>query len=67
MKDKDFRVFKKIRCSGKSSYTKKLAETLKNRMWETKSVQLRIYQCQNCNFWHLTHNIPDNNFKKGRK
>lgn len=42
-------------CTGKKRYTKKLAETLKNRLNDKRGLTLRIYQCPECNMWHLTH------------
>lgn len=44
-----------MQCTGKKRYTKKLAETLKNRLYDKRGLILRIYQCPECNTWHLTH------------
>lgn len=44
-------------CRGKISYTKKDAETARNRRLRSKQKSadyLRIYPCHRCNGWHLT-------------
>lgn len=53
---------------GKICYTKKLAETVRNKRTEKRYTKgskktshlsfdkyLRIYPCNRCNSWHLTH------------
>ncbi len=43
-------------CNGKKCYSKRDAQTAKNfRLEEGTADQLRIYQCNFCNYWHLTH------------
>lgn len=48
--------------SGKVIYDKRGAQTEKNRRWNEDHVELRIYQCPACNWWHLTSSV----FKKLR-
>jgi len=45
--------------NGKVSYDKKAAQTAKNRRWNEEHVELRIYQCPECNLWHLTSDLRD--------
>lgn len=41
-------------CNGKFSYEKIDAQTVRN-IRESKGVKgLRIYQCDQCDYWHLT-------------
>lgn len=47
-------------CGEKVKYSKKDALTAKNRRYSSEHIQLRIYQCPNCNGWHLTHKNPHN-------
>jgi hypothetical protein len=39
---------------GKPCYDKKTAVTAKNKRYKQDHVVLRIYNCENCNCWHLT-------------
>jgi hypothetical protein len=66
MVNKNFR-FPKEKCFGKQCYSKKVAETLKNKKWVEESVELRIYQCPICNFWHLTHSLWEPKQKRKHK
>lgn len=43
--------------SGKICYSKKICETTANRKWKEDGIELRVYQCPDCNFFHLTHHI----------
>lgn len=44
-----------LKCNGKPCYRKKVAESVKNKRWKQDRVDLRLYQCKHCNYWHLTH------------
>lgn len=44
-------------CKGKPMYDKKTARTAVNKRFKDDHVRLRIYHCNRCNFWHLTHLI----------
>lgn len=41
-------------CNGKPSYDKRSAVTARNKRWDEDHVELRVYQCPDCNWWHLT-------------
>ena len=48
-----------MKCFGKNCYTKKIAQEALNRLvsdgrWSHKESG-RIYQCETCNLWHITH------------
>lgn len=48
-----------MKCFVKNCYTKKVAQEALNRLisegrWSHKQ-QGRIYQCETCNLWHITH------------
>lgn len=43
--------------TGKVMYDKKSAQTAKNFRMKNDHVKLRIYQCPDCNQWHLTHRL----------
>lgn len=47
-------TFPNKKCRGKNSYNKKLAETLKNKL-NIEGHKVRVYQCEICNWFHLTH------------
>lgn len=40
--------------SGKVSYDKKGAVSARNKRWHEDHIELRVYQCPDCNWWHLT-------------
>ena len=44
-----------LKCRGKLCYMKKEAQRIKNQLYKYKSRVLRVYQCKECNYWHLTH------------
>lgn len=53
-------------CLKKGCYSKKIAQTIKNLLFK-KGRKVRIYQCDQCNFWHLTHKYrkrQKRNYKK---
>ena len=54
---KDWGMKKEMRyCkTGKPIYDKRGAVTAKNRRWEEDHAKLRIYPCNFCGGWHLTH------------
>lgn len=39
--------------SGKVQYDKKGATTLKNLTMDLHHIQMRIYPCPDCGYWHL--------------
>lgn len=41
--------------TGKPCYSKKDAQSAKNRRWDEDHIELRIYPCNN--HWHLTHKL----------
>lgn len=42
-------------CStGKIVYDKKSARTLKNLTEKLHGIKMDIYECEECNYWHLT-------------
>lgn len=43
--------------NGKVRFSKREAETARNRRMEEDHAELRIYQCPYCNDWHLTSNV----------
>ena len=46
---------KRERCStGKIIYDKKSARTLKNLTEKLHRIKMDIYECEECNYWHLT-------------
>lgn len=49
------------RCeSGKIKFDKKGAQTAANKRWELEHVELKIYECKWCFFWHLSSNLDIN-------
>lgn len=60
----------KASCERKVCYGKKDAQTILNRLMSSPRKQrndkLRIYQCRNCNFWHITHKEDWNKNKRKR-
>lgn len=42
-------------CVHKSKYSKKTAQTVRNKRIQDGEKYLRIYNCPNCGSWHLTH------------
>ena len=51
------RVLSYCRKYGKPMYDKRGAETAKNHRYEMQHVRLRIYQCDYCDYWHLTSKL----------
>jgi hypothetical protein len=43
-------------CNGKQCYDKKTAQTIRNSRGKHGTL-LRIYPCDVCNRWHLTHKL----------
>lgn len=41
--------------SNKRTYRKRQAATLVNAIWRAGRGRMRKYQCELCNYWHLTH------------
>ena len=41
-------------CNGKRAYDKKGAQTAANLRWKQAREELRIYQCEEGDHWHLT-------------
>ena len=54
------------RCTacGKICYSKKMCETVANKDWKERGIELRVYQCQFCNYFHLTSNINSKKYYK---
>lgn len=52
------------KCRGKICYDKKGAITAKNKRWNDDHVPLRIYDCPDCNGWHLTHKRAGKRYRK---
>ena len=50
---------------GKKKYSKRLAQEVANRR-ANEGIRLRVYQCPNCNCFHLTHQIKEGVYKIGR-
>lgn len=42
-------------CNGKVKYDKRGAQTASNHRFNVAHTKLRIYHCEWCNGWHLTH------------
>lgn len=42
-------------CNGKNRYDKRGAQTVRNQRRREGHVKLRIYYCQDCGGWHVTH------------
>lgn len=40
--------------TGKTIYDKKSAQTLKNLTEKLHNIKMKIYECPECNHWHLT-------------
>jgi hypothetical protein len=51
--EEEYKEYKK--CLNKGCYSKKVAQTIRNLLFRKKGRKVRIYQCDQCNFWHLTH------------
>jgi hypothetical protein len=48
---------------GKVQYDKKGATTAANKRYSEAHQKLRIYQCPECNFWHLTKILNDKPYR----
>lgn len=44
-------------CRGKMVYDKKGAMTVKNSRFKREHVELRIYECQYADHWHVTSQV----------
>ena len=53
-------------CEGKKRYDKKSAQTARNYLGRNGKKGLKIYQCDNCNGWHLTSHETPNRYRKQR-
>ena len=42
-------------CNGKNMYDKRGAETVRNERMRESHTPLRIYHCDDCGHWHVTH------------
>lgn len=40
---------------GKVCYDKKTAVTAANKRYKDDHTKLRVYECLDCSYWHLTH------------
>jgi len=45
------------KCRGKTIFDKKGALTSKNDRYKKDHVKLRVYQCPDCNHWHLSSRL----------
>ena len=45
------------KCRGKTIFDKKGALTSKNDRYKKDHVRLRVYQCPDCNHWHLSSRL----------
>lgn len=41
-------------CGGKNCYSKSKAEKVRQSTMKARSKKIRIYECEECNYWHLT-------------
>lgn len=56
MRKSNAKILYRQRCFGKKiCYKKKEAETLLNFLRKKGKVGLRIYECDDCNMFHITH------------
>lgn len=55
------------RCENKTHFSKKDAETIRNISRKSRGVLLRVYHCQECNSWHLTHKNASRHNKEYKK
>ncbi len=51
-------------CMGKRKYHKRDAQTAMNFRERNGAEKLRIYQCNFCDFWHLTHKEYNKSLEK---
>lgn len=56
----------RCRVTGKPCYPKKIAQSVKNKR-RGQGVLLREYYCECCNWFHLTHEVPNRNNDFSRK
>jgi hypothetical protein len=47
------------KCNGKNCYNKKEAITAANYSFNKRGAKLRIYHCEDCGHWHLTHQVEN--------
>jgi len=48
---------KKCRETGKICFDKRGAQSSRNSRYNEDHVELRIYNCPHCNFWHVTKQL----------
>lgn len=51
-------------CDKKIKYTKKDANAKRNYIFRERHIELRIYECYCCGYWHLTKQAP---YREGYK
>lgn len=47
-------VLPRCEVSGKVAFHKRQAQTHRNWLMRKRRMKLRIYQCRECDYWHLT-------------
>jgi len=57
---KDFLRLPRCEETKKVCFNKKEAQTKRNKLSKRgRSATLRVYQCEYCNYWHLTGSAPE--------
>lgn len=56
-------LLERPRCNGKICFDKRSAVTSRNLRMKKGSIDLRIYPCPSCGYWHLTHLVDDKSGK----
>jgi len=54
-------------CNGKMCYDKRGALTVKNEIRKERGIELRAYQCPDCNGWHLSKSLNTKPFRKMKR
>ena len=57
MKLKPIPTDRDLYCNGKRTYTKKGVVTAINLRFKEAHTKLRMYECEDCNYWHITKQI----------